>query len=68
MYKFSEDVIAVFGKYYLREPNTKDTIGSGIIVLLVGKGSSKGIRRGALLYWRLFPHRIYGFGTPSLAW
>jgi hypothetical protein len=25
MYRFCEDVIAVFGKYYLREPNTKDT-------------------------------------------
>jgi hypothetical protein len=25
MYWFSEDVIAVFGKYYLREPNTRDT-------------------------------------------
>jgi hypothetical protein len=25
MYRFCEDVIAVFGKYYLREPNTEDT-------------------------------------------
>jgi hypothetical protein len=25
MYQFCEDVIAVFGKYYLREPNVKDT-------------------------------------------
>jgi hypothetical protein len=25
MYRFYKDVIAVFGKYYLREPNTKDT-------------------------------------------
>jgi hypothetical protein len=25
MYQFCKDVIAVFGKYYLREPNTKDT-------------------------------------------
>jgi hypothetical protein len=24
MYRFCEDVIAVFGEYYLREPNTKD--------------------------------------------
>jgi hypothetical protein len=25
MYQFSEDVIVVFGEYYLREPNTNDT-------------------------------------------
>jgi hypothetical protein len=25
MYQFCEDVIAVFGEYYLREPNTNDT-------------------------------------------
>jgi hypothetical protein len=42
-------------------------IGSGRTVLLVGKSSSKGIRRGALLYWRMLPHRIFGFGT-HLAW
>jgi hypothetical protein len=87
---FCEDVIAVFGAHYLREPNTNDTarllsinesrgflgclvaltacIGNGRTVILVGKGSSKGIKRGALLYWRLLPHRIFGFGTPSLAW
>jgi hypothetical protein len=85
MYRFCEDVIAVFGKYYLRGPNMDDTarllsinesrgflgcllalttcIGSGRTVLLVGKGSSKGIRRVAPLYWRIF-----GFGTPSLVW
>jgi hypothetical protein len=43
-------------------------IGSGRTVLLVSKGSSKGIRRGAPLYWRLLSHKIFGFGTPSLAW
>jgi hypothetical protein len=43
-------------------------IGSGRTVLLVGKGSSKGIRRGAPLYWRMLPHRIFGFGSPSLIW
>jgi hypothetical protein len=90
MYRFCEDVIAVFDKYYLREPNMDDIarllsinesrefsrmlgsidacIGSGRTDLLVGKGSSKGIRRGAPLYWRLLPHRIFEFGTPSLAW
>jgi hypothetical protein len=25
MYQFYKDIIAVFGKYYLREPNTEDT-------------------------------------------
>jgi hypothetical protein len=25
MYQFCEDVIAMFGKYYMREPNTDDT-------------------------------------------
>jgi hypothetical protein len=85
MYRFCEDVIAVFGEYYLREPNMDDTarllsinesrgfpgilaaltacIGSGRTVLLIGKGSSKGIRRGAPLYWRLLPHMIFGFGS-----
>jgi hypothetical protein len=90
MYRFCEDVIVVFGEYYLREPNMDDTarllsinesrgflgclaaltacIGNGRTVLLVGKGSSKGIRRGAPLYWRLLPHMIFGFVTPSLTW
>jgi hypothetical protein len=88
MYRFCEDVIAMFGEYYLREPNMDDTarllsinesrgflgclaaltacIGSGRTVLFVGKSSSKGIRRGAPLYWRLLPNRIFGFDTPSL--
>jgi hypothetical protein len=26
MYRFYEDVIEVFGRYYLKEPNTKDTV------------------------------------------
>jgi hypothetical protein len=40
-------------------------IGSQRTVLLVGKGSSKGIRRGAPLYWR----PIFGFSTPFfLVW
>jgi hypothetical protein len=70
MYQFCEEVIVVFGEYYLREPNTYDTVGLlfineskgllgclaaltaciGKTVLLVGKDSSKDIRRGALLY------------------
>jgi hypothetical protein len=37
-------------------------------VLLVGKSGPKGVMRGALLYWRLLPHKIFGLGTPSLAW
>jgi hypothetical protein len=41
--------------------------GSGRIVILVGRGSSKGIQSGAWSYWRLLPHMIYGFVTP-LAW
>jgi hypothetical protein len=87
MYRFCEDVIVMFGEYYLREPNMDDTARllsikesrgfPGMLgsincmhwhVLLVGKGSSKGIRRGAPLYWRLLTHTIFGFGTPSLAW
>jgi hypothetical protein len=87
MYRFCEDVIAVFGEYYLRETNMDDPlsascpstrvgfflgclaaltacISNGRTVILVDKGSSKGIRKGAPLYWRLLPHKIFRFGTP----
>jgi hypothetical protein len=43
-------------------------IDSGRTILLVGKDNLKGIRRGALLYWRLLLHRIFGFDTPYLSW
>jgi hypothetical protein len=89
MYQFCEDIIAVFGEYYLAEPKDDtarllsinksreflNMLGSidcmhwqGRTILLVGKGSSKGKRRGAPLYWWLLPHRIFGFGTHSLVW
>jgi hypothetical protein len=74
MYRSCEDVIVVFGEHYLREPNTDDTVrllsineSRGFSGML-GKGSLKSIRRSSLLYWKLLPHKIFGFGTPYLAW
>jgi hypothetical protein len=50
MYRFCEDVIAMFGKYYLREPNMDDT------ACLLSINESRGFPRmlGSIdcMYWQ----------------
>jgi hypothetical protein len=49
MHWFCEDVIVVFGKYYLREPNTKDT--AGLLSINKSRGFPRTPPTCAPSYW-----------------
>jgi hypothetical protein len=57
MYRFCEDVIAVFGEYYLREPNMDDT--SRLLSINESRGFHGLLRRIDCMHWQW---KNYPFG------